>query len=173
MNFQELYNTLPQILKDKLEDLKSYKENTLYHPEDNCYIHVQTVTERCLKTGIPELICTGILHDICKKDSSKINPKSGFNMSPGHEEYACRLMERNDEIANWVSETMKADYEMVIYLVQNHMRIKILKEMRPAKQNVMTSHPWFDHLVIFNGFDNMFQTEEKLNQLYNQSLYLK
>jgi hypothetical protein len=172
MNFQELYNTLPQILKDKLEDLKLYKENPQDDIEDNCYIHVQTVTERCMRTTIPELICCGILHDICKKDSSRVNPKSGYNMSPGHEEYACRLIDKHEEIKDWVTNIMKADLDMVIYLVQNHMRIKQMQQMRQHKQNEMTSHPWFKYLVVFNGFDNMVCDEEQIDYFVNAGLKL-
>lgn len=172
MTFNQLENTLPQILKDKLEDLKGYKENPQYHPEDNCYIHIQTVTERCMKTNNQELICCGILHDICKKDSSRINTKTGFNMSPGHEDYACRLINNNQDIKDWIINFMKADLDMIIYLVNNHMRIKQMSQMRQHKQDIMTSHPWFKYLVVFNGFDNMICNQEQIDYFINAGLKL-
>ena len=172
MNFLQLYHSLPDIIKTKLYDLKSYKENPLYHPEANCFIHIGTVTERCLLTRNVNLICTGILHDICKKDVSRINPKTGFNMSPGHEQKAVEFILNNKEVQDWIKNTMNADLDLVIYLVKNHMRIKQMSQMRKAKQDLMKSDPNFKLLQIFNGFDNMLATDDNINYWVNKGLEL-
>ena len=59
MTFDQLIKNAPQIILDKLEDLKTLRENPQWHPEDNSYEHIKIVTERALGTNDPDLFLTG------------------------------------------------------------------------------------------------------------------
>ena len=85
MTFQQLISTAPSIVQSKLEELKTLRERPDYHPEPSTFHHIEIVTNRLIQTGDPDLIMAGILHDICKLDCKKINPKTGHPTSPGHD----------------------------------------------------------------------------------------
>ena len=171
MTFETLYETLPSICKKKLDNLKEYRENPLYHPEENCYEHIRIVTERCILTQNMNLVCAGVLHDICKCDVSEINPLTGYPKSPGHEEQAGLLIERDNQVSKWI-ETMGANFHIVHYLVTEHMRIKMIKEMRKSKVHRMEIHPWFPMLVVFTNFDSMRTSKEDLEYFTQKGIEL-
>lgn len=164
MNFEDLIVKAPQSVKNKLEDLKTLRENPLWHPEESAYEHVKIVTERCLGTGNPNLIATGLLHDICKFDTHHINPKTNWPTSPGHELAAIRLMERDEEVQLWITNTIGADFDTVHYLVKQHMRVKQMNVMRQSKQLELMNHPLFHLLDCFTKFDSMHTKPEVITE---------
>ena len=85
MTFETLLESAPAGTIERLETLKGFRERPDYHPEESAYIHIKIVTNRLIQTGNPDLIVSGILHDICKLETAKINTKNGFPTSPGHE----------------------------------------------------------------------------------------
>ena len=158
MKFVEIIETLPQLVKTKLEDLKQMRERPDFHPEPSAFVHIQIVTDRLIPTGDKDLIATGIFHDICKFDTMKINPKTGFPTSPGHDSEAVKLIDNNKDIQDWII-GFGADLENVKTLVGNHMRIHQLDVMRPFKRDnfisTLKTQGVFDKLVLFGKADDM------------------
>ena len=72
----------PNIVQDKLEDLKTLRERPDFHPEPSTFDHIYIVTERLMETNDMDLVLAGLLHDICKLDCMKINPRTGWPTSP-------------------------------------------------------------------------------------------
>jgi dUTPase len=161
MTFLDIIPSLPQIVKTKLEDLKQMRERPDFHPEPSAFVHTQIVTDRLIPTGDKDLIATGIFHDICKFDTMKINPKTGFPTSPGHELAAVKLIDSNKDIQDWII-GFGADLDNVKTLVENHMRIHQLDVMRPFKRDkfisTIAAQGIFDKLVLFGKADNMLKS---------------
>jgi hypothetical protein len=134
MNFIELISTAPQIVKEKLEQLKTLRERPDYHPEPSTFHHIEIVTERLMQTGDPDLIMAGVLHDICKLDCKRINPKTGNPTSPGHDTAAFDLIKETPAIQSWITDN-GADPHIVAHICLGHMRFHQLGQMRPAKRD--------------------------------------
>ena len=158
MDFQKIIETLPQSVKDKLDDLKGLRERPDFHPEESAFEHVKIVTERLISIRDLTLIACGIFHDICKVDTVKINEKTGFPTSPGHEISAVKFIESDLEVQRWILE-FGADLEKVKGICLNHMRIHQLPQMREEKRKKYISQWELDgilgKLLIFSKADDM------------------
>ncbi len=160
MEFQTIINTAPQLVQEKLEQLKSLRERPDYHPEPSTFHHIEIVTNRLITTGDPDLIMAGILHDICKLDCKTINPKTGFSTSPGHDKAAYELIINTHEILQWIADN-NADSKKVAGIVLGHMRFHQLGQMRPFKQEKQiqdwTDQGIWEKLQIHGAADNMIE----------------
>jgi len=160
MTFQTLIKTAPQIVKDKLEQLKSLRERPDYHPEPSTFHHIEIVTNRLIPTGDMDLILSGILHDICKLDTVKMNEKTGWPTSPGHDQAAFNLIFSSSSIQDWIRDN-GGDEVNVALICKGHMRFHQLGDMRPFKREDQIQE-WtdlgiFDKLQIFGAADNMLK----------------
>jgi hypothetical protein len=158
MNFIQIIDTAPHIIKRKLEQLKFLRERPDFHPEPSAFHHIQIVTDRLIPTGNPNLIMAGVLHDIAKFDTVKQNPKTGFPTSPGHDDVAFTLVMDNMQVRAFCTQH-SADPDTVALICKNHMRFHQLGDMRPAKRDRQIQD-WkdqgiFDMLQIFGAADNM------------------
>ena len=158
MTFQQLISTAPPIVQSKLEELKTLRERPDYHPEPSTFHHIEIVTNRLIQTGDPDLIMAGILHDICKLDCKKINPKTGHPTSPGHDQAAFDLIFTSSSIKDWIRNN-GGDEVNVALICKGHMRFHQLGDMRPFKREDQIQE-WtdlgiFDKLKIFGAADNM------------------
>ena len=167
MNFKELVEGAPPIIKRKLEQLKFLRERPDFHPEPSAFEHIRIVTERLIPTGDPNLVMSGLLHDICKFDCVRENPKNGFPTSPGHDKAACELIHNDRKIRQWITDN-GADWRKVAGIVFGHMRFHILGEMRQSKREKQIED-WkdfgiWDQLQIFGAADNMIE-EFDLNNI--------
>ena len=140
------------------------RERPDFHPEPSAFEHIRIVTERLIPLRDPELTMSGILHDICKFDTMKINPPghkmAGFPTSPGHAEAAHQLIMSDSEIQNWIS-NFGANTIKVSEICKNHMRFHQLSSMRETKR-IATIQSWtlqgiFQYLKIFGAADNMME----------------
>jgi len=167
MTFQLLIDTAPRIIKRKLEQLKFLRERPDYHPEPSAFHHIQIVTERLIPTNNVDLILAGVLHDICKFDTVKMNPKNGFPTCPGHDQAAHDLILDNQDIQDWIR-LHGGHVTRIANLCLYHMRFHQLGDMRPAKRDRQiqdwTDRGLFDLLQIFGAADNML-AEFDLNNL--------
>jgi hypothetical protein len=77
--------------------------------------------------------------------------ESGSWSSHGHEAESTRLVER---YRGWIEE-MGCSYDVVHEVVKEHMRIKRMDEMRPAKKLELLASPHYDLIDKFSEFDNM------------------
>lgn len=158
MTFQLLIQTAPQIVKDKLEQLKTLRERPDYHPEPSTFHHIEIVTDRLIQTGDPDLMMAGALHDICKLDCMTVNPKTGHPTSPGHDKAVCVLIHGNRGIRQWIADN-GADWRIVAEIVLAHMRFHQLGQMRPFKRDKQIQD-WKDagiweKLMFHGAADNM------------------
>ena len=167
MTFQDLIKDAPHIVKRKLEQLKFLRERPDFHPEPSAFEHIKIVTERLIPTGDMDLIMAGILHDICKFDTVKMNEKTGWPTSPGHDQAAFDLIVNNSDIINWIND--KGGFMPRVALIcKGHMRFHQLGDMRDAKREAQIAE-WktaevFDKLQIFGAADNMLE-EFDINNL--------
>lgn len=171
MTFEQLIETTPTIVKRKLTQLKFLRERPDFHPEPSTFEHIRIVTERLQQTGSIDLILSGILHDICKLDVVKQNPKTGWPTSPGHEDAAFELINNSSDIKDWIFQN-GGNWLKVSLIVKNHGRIHQLPEMREAKrlkniQEWKAAEIW-ESLQIFGKADDMlsdFVLSEVLSNL--------
>ena len=159
-NFISIIEDAPQIVKDKLEQLKSLRERPDYHPEPSTFHHIEIVTNRLIPTGDMDLILSGILHDICKLDTVKMNEKTGWPTSPGHDQAAFDLIFSSSSIQDWIRDN-GGDEVNVALICKGHMRFHQLGDMRPFKREDQIQE-WtdlgiFDKLQIFGAADNMLK----------------
>ena len=158
MTFLDIIQTAPQIVKDKLEQLKTLRERPDYHPEPSTFHHIEIVTNRLIQTGDSDLIMAGILHDICKLDCKTVNPKTGHPTSPGHDKAACELIHNNRDVRQWITDN-GGDWRIVAGIVFAHMRFHQLGNMRPFKRDKQIQD-WkdagiWDKLMFHGAADNM------------------
>lgn len=150
--FEELVSLAPQSVKDELERLKTYKEQNIYHPESSAYEHIKIVTTRLITTGDIDLIMAALYHDLFKLKAAEDNYKrSGKFRAFGHENYPDKLILEN---RNFIEEN-GGDVDMIRDIVKNHMKIKLLPEMKDSKKKAFMSLPCFNKLKIFTLADDM------------------
>lgn len=160
MTFLDLIKTAPPVILRKLEQLKFLRERPDFHPEPSAFHHIQIVTDRLIPLGDPDLFLAGVLHDICKFDTVKMNVKTGFPTSPGHDQAAFDLIALSPSIKDWIRDN-GGDTTKVALICKGHMRFHQLKDMRQAKQDAQvqewTDQGIFDKLQIFGAADNMIE----------------
>jgi hypothetical protein len=151
-NFEELLKVVPNDVFNELQRLKTYKDKTPYHPEDNVYEHIKIVVERLIKTGDIDLILSGLFHDLGKLlAAEKNNEKIGKFRSFGHEYIGGKLVNIYGDFII----SMGGNIGDIIEIVENHMRIKQINNMRPNKVKLMKQLNTWDKLQIFTRADDM------------------
>lgn len=150
--FEELVALAPQDIKDELERLKTYKEDSRYHPESSAYEHIKIVTTRLITTGDIDLIMAGVFHDIGKLQAAeKTLEKEGKFRAFGHEFIGAKYVEKDSEFIA----SMGADVDVVYSIVINHMRMKQMDKMKSSKVEDLKALPTFGKLSIFTKADDM------------------
>jgi len=160
MDFQTIIQSAPNIVKVKLFSNQSLRERPDFHPEESAFEHIRIVTERLIPTGDMNLIFAGILHDICKADTAKINEKTGWPTCPGHDAKAFEFINEFQTVQTWIT-CNGGDKDKVANICLNHMRFHQLGKMRPFKQEHQ-KQTWidqgiWDYLKIFGAADNMIE----------------
>jgi hypothetical protein len=161
MTFNDLIKDkdTPHMIMRKLEQLKFLRERPDFHPEPSAFHHIQIVTDRLAPLGDIDLTLAGILHDICKFDTVKMNEKTGFPTSPGHDQAAHDLIMNSNTILSWIKFHHGGNPISVALICKGHMRFHQLGDMRPAKREAQiaewTDQGIFDKLQIFGAADNM------------------
>lgn len=167
MDFQEIVKTSPHTVQRKLEQLKFLRERPDFHPEPSAFEHIKIVTERLIPTGDMNLVMAGILHDICKFDTVKMNEKTGWPTSPGHDDAAHDLILNDEKIQEWIRQNGGKTIH-IANLCKFHMRFHQLSDMRESKRTASIDK-WKDigiwkDLQILGAADNML-AEFDINNL--------
>ena len=145
-----------QKLLDKCADTP---QSVKWHPEGDVLKHTKIVYERARATGDLQIAIAAIFHDLGKVKTTKKN-KSGNWAAHGHEFISARLVEEHKK---WIG-SIGGKHKIVKEIVENHMRIKQMDQMRPHKQQALKEHKVYDQLVKFTACDNMKDlTEEEMN----------
>ena len=153
----------PLSVIERLEPLKMIKERDDFHPESSIWDHIKIVTERLIPVNDINLIFTGILHDLFKYDTARINPKNGYMTFPGHDHEVAIFIEQNQEIRDWIIK-FDGDPNLIKNLCEQHMRFHQLDKMRKKKQEDLINQPYWGELRLFCAADNML-SEFNLNDL--------
>lgn len=158
MTFLDLIKTAPHTVLRKLEQLKFLRERPDFHPEPSAFHHIQIVTDRLIPLGDPDLILAGVFHDICKFDTVKMNEKTGWPTSPGHDQAAHDLILGDQSIQDFIRQN-GGKVVTVANICKAHMRFHQLGDMREAKREKQiqewTDQGIFKKLQIFGAADNM------------------
>lgn len=161
ITFENLVKNLPDHIKEKLEELKDFRERKDFHPEESCFKHIEIVTNRAIEFGDINLIMVGIFHDIHKLDCYKNNLKK-FNkkMSFGHDKAAKNTVLGDESVRRFISD-FNGDPDTVGEICGEHMRIHKLGVMRRIKQDRLMNLPFFPKLIAFSVFDDMLLSDEE------------
>ncbi len=112
-----------------------------YHPEGEVFTHTVMTVER-LENPSPVLGLAALLHDVGKPPTYTVTDRIRFNR---HDEVGAQMAEvigRRLRLSN--DET-----EQIVELVREHIRIKDLPKMRPAKaKRFLTREHIEDHLAL-------------------------
>ena len=149
-SYRELYDALPQELKELLFKQWDAKQNPKWHPEGNSLKHILVVIKRAFHhyPDDPNMIITALFHDLGKMDTYGINPKTGEPTAYGHENKSEEYVEK---FRDWIESYEGTDVDEIKYLVKNHMKIKpsTWDVMKDAKKEPISSHPAFEKLKGF------------------------
>jgi hypothetical protein len=152
MSFDELYDIAPIEIKDYIDRCDKTPQSPFWHPEGHAGIHIRMVYDAASKSGDIDQMITAFFHDLGKADKTKPHPKHpGELTSISHELVSADLVKK---YKNWI-EDLGANYEKILYLVSQHMRIHIFNEMTEKKKAFMANHIWFDDLLQFSEYDKM------------------
>jgi hypothetical protein len=156
-SFEDLYLSSPLEIKKYIDDSKNIPQSSTWHPEapnarvpHNVYAHTRIVFDRAYACKDINLVLSAFFHDLGKNDTTAINKKGEWG-AHGHEIFSTKLVEKN---ASWI-ENFGADAEKVKEIVENHMRIKQISEMRPSKKEIIFNLSTYKELQIFTKCDDM------------------
>ena len=154
--FEEMLKIVPIELLVCLEDCSNTPQSPQWHPEGDVLKHIKIVYTRALTTQDLNLVISALFHDLGKVEKTKPNKNGGWG-AHGHEDASARMVERSKD---WIT-SIGGDWKQVYEIVKQHMRVKLMKEMRKPKREALEKNPWFDKLIKFTELDNMQNLTEK------------
>jgi CRISPR/Cas system-associated endonuclease Cas3-HD len=157
LTFEKILEIVPEEIKYLLEKCEQTPQNKTWHPEGpnakvphNVLIHTKIVYERARKTGDLNFALAALFHDLGKTEATKLNKKGSWG-SYGHEYISAKWVTKYQ---NWIY-NQGGDGNLVYDLVINHMKIKMMDEMRLSKQEEFKKKPNYQKIKEFSEFDNM------------------
>jgi len=158
--WDDILSSAPQEILDLIEESKNTPQGTDWHPEGEVYNHIRIVFERARQYGDIDLLISSLFHDLGKMSTTKKNKRDEW-AAHGHERVSANLVKK---YSSWI-DLLGADSEAVYEIVNNHMRIKQMDNMRPVKQEQMKANPQYEKLLKFTEFDSMKSiTDEEINR---------
>ena len=159
LSFNELYNIAPIEIKEILDACELIPQSAAWHPEGkdekvphNVLCHIKIVFERAKETGDINFMLAAFFHDLGKFSTTVKDPsKSNTFHTKMHERVSARLVTK---YRDWIEE-LGGDYDIIYYIVSEHMRAKHLHEMRPFKRQKFMDEPYFHYVKKFTEFDDM------------------
>ena len=167
-SFQHLLSLCPEPLRERVLIMKTVPQRLDHHPENDCLTHIAIVCNRLSKYRTPTLSWASVFHDLGKLECTKENDK-GILQAIGHEEVSTQLV---SEYSYFLAE-QGTSYSRVAEIVANHMRIKLLNQMRLNKQVTMRELSTFGLLQLFAEADDMSNpvpTAEEIERVRNLTL---
>lgn len=151
-SFEDFYDNAPKELRRYVDRCAQTPQSTTWHPEGDVKTHTRIVFNRAKKNKDFNLMIAAFFHDLGKADVTRKHPSKPDAWSAyGHEYVSAKLVEK---YRDWIEE-IGGDFEIVLYIVKEHMRAKLIDNMRPSKKAAAISHPYYSHMQIFNECDNM------------------
>ncbi len=154
--FNQMYQMAPEEIQKLLDKCAQTPQSPNWHPEGDVLKHTKIVYERAKATGSLDLAIAAIFHDLGKVTTTKRN-KHGSWSSHGHEFVSARLVE---QYKKWIG-SIGGKSMRVKEIVENHMKIKLISNMRPVKQEAVKALKSYPDLLIFSECDNMKTLSEE------------
>ena len=148
--FNELVAIAPKEIQDLIEESKDVKQSKNWHPEGNLYLHQRIVYNRARKTGDINMTIAAFFHDTGKNETTKFIPPAKWS-AHGHEMISKKYVEK---YKTWI-ESLNADYDIVHYIVKNHMRAKQIHQMKRTKREAFMKDEYYPLVNAFSKFDDM------------------
>jgi hypothetical protein len=147
--FLYLYNLAPESLQKEIDDTKNVLQSVEWHPEGPTFVHIRLVTNR-LENCYHDINLTlaGLFHDLGKTYVTKPNGRGGWS-AHGHEDESVKIVEQYQD---WITK-MGGDVDIVKYVVANHMRYKVIDEMRTQEQIRFMDEEYFPYVQKFATAD--------------------
>jgi tRNA nucleotidyltransferase (CCA-adding enzyme) len=129
------------VILPEVAAMKGVEQPPEFHPEGDVFTHTLLALEQ-LRNPSPELALATLLHDVGKPATMTRTDRIRFN---GHDEVGAQMAEA-------ICRTLRCSNEQidrVVSLVRNHLRIKDLPKMRPAKAaRFLLQEDVADHLEL-------------------------
>lgn len=150
--FDEIFLEVPDQIRDLLVKCGKTPQSPKWHIEGDVLTHTKIVYNRARKIGNLDLTIAALFHDLGKVETTKPskNTKGSWN-SYGHEFISARLVIKYQK---WIR-SIGGDLFKIHEIVKLHMRIKLMDEMRPHKQEALRLNRFYEDLLIFTDCDNM------------------
>lgn len=170
-NFKTLLSQFPEPFQQRVLRLKDVQQRPDAHPEGDVLIHTIIVFNRLAKFNNIKLSLTALFHDIGKDVTTKLSEK-GILQAIGHELKSADLVklhyssfERMFLLQGYSQEEIIHLHSNVLWLVEQHMRVKGFSIMNPKKQIALAEHESFGLLHLFTQADSMTNVrEEEINK---------
>lgn len=140
---------IDRLPEELISKLKATEQPVEYHPEKTVWNHMWLVEKQAEKYHDPILEMCAVFHDLGKIDVMR--EQNGKTVFYGHEIASLRYIEEYKKLFNDVK---IENWDIVKWVVLNHMKAHVLDEMRPFKREKIVTHPWYEYLVRFNECDN-------------------
>jgi len=150
--FEELYDLVPDEIRSLLDDCKDTPQSPDWHPEGDVYKHTKIVYSRARETGDINQCMAALFHDLGKVKTTRPSKNHPGSWSAfGHEAVSSGLVQKHKK---WIG-SMGARWFWVYNVVNEHMRVKRIDEMRPHKQQALRDNHQWKRIEQFTTFDNM------------------
>lgn len=153
------------IIFPSLYELTRLKEGSIYHKEDNVFIHTMMVL-RNLKNSSKLLKTTALYHDIAKPYCYR-----KFGNSSGHDSIDIVKQFIDIQLPTKVQKRM-------LFLIQYHIKIAIILEMKPQKiatffESFKKDKTLLEDLLYFYNADNEGRITNEEKEPLNKELILR
>jgi len=155
------FGILERIIPE-LTDCKGIKQPHEYHLEGDVFTHIlKSLHDMPPEWASKELVWTVLFHDLGKPATYKQKPdRIHFD---GHAPLSANMAEKALRRLKFP----RAEITKICWLIEHHMSVGYIPEMRRAHQVAMFWHPWFEDLMRLLYCDAHGAMPEDLS-LYNQ-----
>lgn len=155
LDMLDFYNILPKILPE-IDEMHYCIQDPKWHPEGDVFIHTREVVE-AVKEHPMVVKMAALLHDV-----GKPNVREGTSYH-GHAKSGVKLAE---DIMRWFGRP-KHEVEAVKFVVENHMKMKVLSKMKVSKRRKLYDSPHFELLLTIAKADNGKRNQDVFDFIKN------
>ena len=147
-----------KILLPEVEALKKVRQSRDFHSEGNAFIHTALILKE-MKDEKLLMRYAGLLHDIGKKDTEKINFRKGSRHISfyGHAPAGAEKFETISRRLNF----SRREKQQIKYLISSHMDLLNITQIREKTLVKMAKKPYFSDLLRLRIYDNIASIADK------------
>jgi poly(A) polymerase len=157
---------LSRVVLPELDLMKETPQNTKHHPEGDVLTHTLGLLSRLERDCSLTLALGALLHDVGKPATLGYD-QNGEPTAHGHEEVGA-------EIAESILRRLKFSNEVVATvttLVDQHMRFRVLEDMKKSKQLRFVRQPNFEELLELHRIDALSGSGKLTNYFFAAKLH--